>query len=73
MDKDTSKGKMKDIGGRVERQAGEWTGDKDAQAEGSSKQVEGKVQNTLGKAKDKIRDVSDDLKHRDTDKKDRAA
>ena len=52
MDKDEIKGKMKDIAGRVERQAGEWTGDEETQAKGAAKQVQGKVQNTFGKAKD---------------------
>src|SRR5690348_18161470 len=45
VDKDTIKGKAKDVAGRVQRQAGEWTGDEESQAEGAAKQVEGKVQN----------------------------
>lgn len=55
MDKDEVKGKAKDIVGRVERQAGEWTGDEETQAKGAAKQVEGKVQNAFGKAKDAIK------------------
>jgi uncharacterized protein YjbJ (UPF0337 family) len=55
MDKDEVKGKAKDIAGRVERQAGEWTGDEESQAKGAAKQVEGKVQNAFGKAKDAVR------------------
>ena len=43
MDKDRLKGKVKDISGRVQRQAGEWTGDEQNQVEGAAKQVEGKV------------------------------
>jgi uncharacterized protein YjbJ (UPF0337 family) len=62
MDKDEIKGKAKDVAGRVERQVGEWTGDKDAQAEGAGKQVEGKVQNAWGKTKDAVRDAADKLK-----------
>ena len=31
MDKDRVKGKVKDISGRVQRQAGEWTGDEENQ------------------------------------------
>ncbi len=62
MDKDEIKGKAKDVAGRVERQVGEWTGDKDAQAEGAGKQVEGKVQNAWGKTKDVVRDAADKLK-----------
>ena len=64
MDKDTVKGKMKDVGGRVERQAGEWTGDEEMQSEGTAKQAEGKVQNAWGKVKDFGRDVK-----RDADRK----
>ena len=60
MDKDKIKGKMKDIGGRVERQAGEWTGDKDLQAEGAKDQAAGKAQNAWGKVKDFGRDVKRD-------------
>ena len=54
MDKDRVEGKAKDIAGRVERQVGEWTGDKEAQVKGAAKQVEGKVQNAWGKAKDAV-------------------
>jgi uncharacterized protein YjbJ (UPF0337 family) len=52
MNEDRIKGKVKDVAGRIERQAGEWTGDPKKQAEGAAKQVEGKVQNAWGKAKD---------------------
>ena len=59
MDKDRVKGKVEDIKGRVKRQAGEWTGDKELQAEGTGDQIKGKVQNTVGKAKDAGRDLAD--------------
>jgi uncharacterized protein YjbJ (UPF0337 family) len=59
MDKDRVEGKVKDVAGRVERQVGEWTGDKDAQVHGAAKQAEGKVQNTWGKAKDAVRSATD--------------
>jgi uncharacterized protein YjbJ (UPF0337 family) len=77
MDKDRVEGKVKDVAGRVERQVGEWTGDKDAQVHGAAKQAEGKVQNTWGKVKDATRsatsdteepattDTADDLDERD--------
>ncbi len=55
MDKDRVKGKVKDIAGRVQRQAGEWTGNEDAQIEGAAKQAEGKVQNAWGKVKDAVK------------------
>lgn len=58
MDKDTVEGKAKDIAGRVERQVGEWTGDKEAQVKGAAKQVEGKVQNAWGKTKDAVKKPS---------------
>ena len=59
MDKDEVKGKAKDIAGRVERQAGEWTGDEEAQAKGAAKHGEGKVQNAFGKVKDALKKPSD--------------
>ncbi len=52
MNKDRVEGKVKDIAGRVERQAGEWADDPEHQAKGAAKQVEGKVQNAWGHAKD---------------------
>jgi uncharacterized protein YjbJ (UPF0337 family) len=66
MDKDRIEGKVKDVAGRVERQVGEWTGDKDAQVHGAAKQTEGKVQNTWGKAKDAVRSATDDTNDVDT-------
>jgi uncharacterized protein YjbJ (UPF0337 family) len=59
MDKDELKGKAKDIAGRVERQAGEWTGNEETQAKGTIKQGEGKLQNAFGKAKDALKKPSD--------------
>jgi uncharacterized protein YjbJ (UPF0337 family) len=59
MNKDRVEGKLKDVGGRVERQVGEWTGDTDKQAHGATKQVEGKVQNAWGKVKDAGKKVAD--------------
>ena len=58
MNKDRVEGKVKDVAGRIERQAGEWTGDPKKQAEGAAKQVEGKVQNAWGKVKDAANDAS---------------
>ena len=73
MNTDDVKGKMKDVGGRIKRQAGEWTGDKDLQGEGLADQAEGKVQNAWGNVKDKASDMADDLKRDDRKKDDRAA
>ncbi len=68
MNKDQVEGKVKDVAGRIERQAGEWTGDKEKQVHGTLKQVEGKVQNAWGNAKeaekkavDKRRDPKNEL------------
>lgn len=52
MNKDEIKGKANDIKDRVERQAGEWTGDTDAQIKGAGDQLKGKVQQGVGKMKD---------------------
>ena len=62
MNKDEVKGKAKDIAGRVQRQAGEWTGNDRTQAKGAAKQVEGKVQNAWGKVKDAAESDEDDTK-----------
>lgn len=67
IDKDRIEGKLKDIKGRVERQVGEWTGDKDAQAEGTADQIKGKVQNAFGKTKDAGRDAMNNVKDRARD------
>jgi uncharacterized protein YjbJ (UPF0337 family) len=64
MDKDRIEGKMKDLGGRVERQAGEWTGDEETQAEGAQKQAEGKGQNLWGKVKDTVRETKEQMEER---------
>ena len=73
MDKDRIKGKMEDLGGRVKRQAGEWTGNSETQAEGATDQLKGKGRNMMGKMKDAARDVSDDLRGNREHKDDKAA
>lgn len=62
MNKDRVEGKAKDVAGRVERQAGEWTNDPNMQVKGAAKQAEGKVQNAWGKAKDATKKAADDTK-----------
>lgn len=64
MNKDNIKGKAKDIAGRVERQAGEWTGDEKSQAEGLGRQVEGKVQKAWGDLKDAGNKMKNDIRDR---------
>ncbi len=71
MDKDQIKGKMDDVAGRVKRQAGEWTGDQDLQAEGAKDQAKGKAQNTFGKVKDAAKDFKDDLENKNDRKDDK--
>jgi uncharacterized protein YjbJ (UPF0337 family) len=61
MDKDRLKGEAKDVAGRIQRQAGEWTGDEENQAEGAAKQAEGKVQNAWGQMKDAGRKAAADI------------
>jgi len=62
MDRDRIKGKMEDAAGRIKRQAGEWTGDEKAQAEGLAEQAKGKARNAMGKMKDAARDAADDVR-----------
>ncbi len=62
MDKDRIKGKVNDAAGRAKRQAGEWTGDTETQAEGAARQVKGKAQNAWGKVKDAARDAEPRMK-----------
>jgi len=52
---------VKDVAGRIQRQAGEWTGDPKKQAKGPAKQVEGKLQNARGKAKDAAKKEADSI------------
>jgi len=65
MNKDEIKGKVNDVKGRVERQAGEWTGDTDAQVKGAGDQLKGKVQQGVGKMKDAGNKAMRDLQHGD--------
>jgi len=68
MNEDQVKGKVKDVAGRVERQAGEWTGNKEAEVRGAAKQVEGKVQQAWGDVKDAGQKAVDQEKtHRPSD------
>lgn len=64
MNKDQVEGKLKDVGGRVERQVGEWTGDSEAQAKGAMKQAEGKVQNAWGDVKEAGKKTADNAADR---------
>ena len=48
MNKDQVEGKVKDIAGRVQRQAGEWSDDPEQQVKGAAKQAEGEVHTLQG-------------------------
>lgn len=59
MDKDRIKGSVDDAVGRAKRQVGEWTGDTDAQVEGTAQQVKGKAEKAWGNVKDAARNADD--------------
>lgn len=73
MNDDKIKGKIDDVKGRVKRQVGEWTGDENAQAEGTMDQAKGKIQNAWGNVKDDVKDAFNKDRDRDenVDRKDR--
>jgi len=54
MNKDQVKGKAKDIGGKIQEEAGKLVGSSEQQAKGLSKQVEGKTQEKVGDLKDTV-------------------
>ncbi|MFY9681210.1 MAG: CsbD family protein [Candidatus Sulfotelmatobacter sp.] len=72
MNKDQVEGKVKDVAGRIERQAGEWTGDKEKEVDGTLKQVEGKLQNAWGNAKNAGRREADKKTDQDREPSDRS-
>jgi uncharacterized protein YjbJ (UPF0337 family) len=72
MDKDRASGKVKDIKGRIKRQAGEWTGDEKLQGEGRKDQAEGKVQNIAGRAQDAGRHAMQDVRRKADEQVERA-
>ena len=59
--KDQVKGMVDDAAGRAKRQVGEWTGDTDAQIEGTAQQIKGKVEKALGNVKDTAKDRQNKL------------
>ncbi len=52
MNRDQAKGTMKDVAGKIQRKAGEITGNTSQQIKGAAKQVVGKVQKGVGKVRD---------------------
>lgn len=59
MNKDQVKGTAKDIGGKIQEEAGKLVGSSEQQAKGLAKQVEGKVQKKVGDAKETVKDAID--------------
>lgn len=68
MDKNRIKGKMDEIAGRAKRQAGEWTGDTQAQGEGTADEIKGRAENAWGKVKDSARNLKDDMNRKDKER-----
>lgn len=68
MDKNRIKGKMDEIAGRAKRQAGEWTGDTQAQGEGTIDEIKGRAENAWGKVKDSARNLKDDMDNKDKER-----
>jgi uncharacterized protein YjbJ (UPF0337 family) len=58
MANEKAKGTVNDVKGRAKRQAGEWTGDNQTQAEGAKDQAKGKIQKAAGKVKDAARNAT---------------
>ena len=57
MNKDQVKGAVKDLGGKIQEEAGKLTGSEKQQVKGLEKQVEGKVQQRLGNLKEAVKDA----------------
>ena len=57
MNKDQVKGAAKDIGGKIQEEAGRLVGNKEQEAKGLKHQVEGKVQKGAGDLKEAFADL----------------
>lgn len=57
MNKDQIKGTAKNIGGKIQEEAGKLVGSTAQEVKGLKKQVEGKVQNHVGDLKEAIKDA----------------
>lgn len=57
MNKDQLKGAAKDLGGKIQEEAGKLIGSREQQLKGLKKQVEGKVQEHIGNLKEDIKDA----------------
>ncbi len=63
VDKDRVKGAAKDVGGKIEQEAGKLTGDRSRQAKGVQHQAEGKVDKGVGHVKDAAREAERKTHH----------
>jgi len=54
MNRDQIKGRMKDVGGKIQEKAGKATGNRSQQAKGLVNQGVGKVQKTVGDAANEV-------------------
>jgi uncharacterized protein YjbJ (UPF0337 family) len=57
MNKDQVKGAAKDLGGKIQEEAGKLVGNKSQEAKGLGRQVEGKVQKAVGDVKEIVKDA----------------
>jgi uncharacterized protein YjbJ (UPF0337 family) len=55
--KDQVKGELKDLGGKIQEEAGKLVGSKKQQAKGLQKQAEGKLQKGVGDLKETVTDA----------------
>jgi uncharacterized protein YjbJ (UPF0337 family) len=62
-DRDRVNGSDNEIAGRAKREAGERTGDTNAQIEGFAQEVMGKAQKTWGGVKDAVRAACEEVRH----------
>ncbi len=57
MNKDQVKGAAKDLGGKIQEEAGKLIGNEKQQAKGIKSQIEGKTQEHIGDLKEAIKDA----------------
>lgn len=58
MNQDQVKGAAKDIGGKIQEEAGKLVGSTEQQAKGLKNQAEGKVQQKVGDLKEAVKDAN---------------
>lgn len=58
MNSNQVKGAAKDIGGKIQEEAGKLTGSASTQAKGLKNQVEGKVQQKVGNMQEAVKDAN---------------